>query len=68
MGEKSLPFYRLLKGETAFEWTVECQHTFDQLKEYLSHPPLLVSLVEGETLFMYLAVTKAFVSSVICAL
>lgn len=38
------------------------------LKEYLSHAPLLVSPIEAEILFMYLAVTKVVISSIICSL
>lgn len=46
----------------------EYQRAFDQLKEYLSHPPLLVSYVDGERIFMYLVVTESVVNSVICAM
>lgn len=37
------------------------------LKAYLSSAPLLVSLVKEETLFMYLAVTEAIISFVLCS-
>lgn len=68
MGEKNPLFYQLLKDGTIFKWTPKCQRAFNQFKVYLSQTPLLVSLIEGETLFMYLVVTKAFVSFVICSL
>lgn len=67
MGEKILQFYQLLKGGATFTWTSLCQQAFEQLKAYLSKASLLVSPVEGETLFMYLAVTKAVVSSILCS-
>lgn len=50
MGEKSLLFYKLLKGNVTFEWTLDCEKAFDKLKEYLSQSPLLVSPKEGEKL------------------
>lgn len=68
MGKKSLPLYQLLNGSVSFEWTSKCQRAFDMLKEYLSHAPLLVSPIEAEILFMYLAVTKVVISSIICSL
>ena len=37
--EKCLPFFCMLKR--SFEWTTECQQAFEELKAYLSSPPLL---------------------------
>ena len=37
--DKCLPFFRMLKK--SFEWTAECQQAFEELKAYLSTPPLL---------------------------
>ena len=39
--DKCLPFFRTLKK--SFEWTSECQQAFEELKAYLSAPPLLTS-------------------------
>ena len=39
--DKCLPFFRTLKR--SFEWTVECQQAFEDLKTYLSSLPLLSS-------------------------
>ena len=36
---KCLPFFKTLKQ--AFAWTDECETTFQELKRYLSNPPLL---------------------------
>ena len=41
----------------------ECEVAFHSLKEYLAKPSLLSSLVEGEDLFLYLAVSPTIVSS-----
>ena len=48
-----------------FTWTEEYQKTFDDLKQYLSSPPLLTKPSTGEELFMYLATTSEAVSLVL---
>ena len=47
----------------SFEWTDECQTTFDNLKTYLSSPPLLSPSKPGEELYLYLAISQAAVSA-----
>ena len=59
--DKCLPFFRTLKK--SFEWTDECQQAFEELKAYLSAPPLLSPSEPGEELFLYLAVSLAAVSA-----
>ena len=59
--DKCLPFFRTLKK--SFEWTAECQQAFEELKAYLSAPPLLSPSQLGEELFLYLAVSPAAVSA-----
>ena len=58
---KCMPFFRTLKK--SFEWTTECQQSFEDLKAYLSSPPLLSPSKPGEELFLYLAVSSAAVSA-----
>ena len=45
---KCLSFFKTLKQ--AFVWTDECEAAFQELKRYLSHPPLLSPSKEGESL------------------
>ena len=59
--DKCLPFFRTLKK--SFEWTAECQQSFEELKAYLSSPPLLSPSQLGEEFFLYLAVSPAAVSA-----
>nr|XP_023900782.1 uncharacterized protein LOC112012635 [Quercus suber] len=59
--DKCLPFFKTLKQ--AFEWTNECEAAFQELKHYLSNPPLLSSSKEGENLYLYLAVSSTAVSA-----
>ncbi|XP_050290030.1 uncharacterized protein LOC126728209 [Quercus robur] len=58
--DRCLPFFRTLRK--SFEWTDECQAAFNDLKVYLSSPPLLSPSVQGEELYLYLAITHAAVS------
>ena len=59
--DKCLPFFRVLKR--SFEWTNECQQAFENLKLYLSSPPLLSPSKPREELYLYLAVSQAVVST-----
>ena len=59
--DKCLPFFKTLKQ--VFQWTEKCEVAFQDLKEYLSKPPLLSPSIEGEDLFLYLAVSQTVVSS-----
>jgi len=61
--DKCLPFFKTLKQ--AFVWMDECETTFQELKRYLSKPPLLSLSKEGEELFLYLAVSATAVSTVL---
>uniref|UniRef100_A0A2N9F5L1 RNase H type-1 domain-containing protein n=1 Tax=Fagus sylvatica TaxID=28930 RepID=A0A2N9F5L1_FAGSY len=53
--DKCLPFFKTLKK--AFEWTDECHQAFEELKKYLTKPPLLSPSKQGEELYLYLAVS-----------
>uniref|UniRef100_A0A2N9IAL2 Uncharacterized protein n=1 Tax=Fagus sylvatica TaxID=28930 RepID=A0A2N9IAL2_FAGSY len=59
--DKCLPFFKTLRK--AFIWTDECQKSFEELKRYLTSPPLLSPSQQGEALSLYLAVSPTAVSS-----
>ena len=48
--DKCLSFFHMLRK--SFEWTAECQQAFEDLKAYLSSPPLLSTSKPGEELFL----------------
>ena len=50
-------FFQLLHKWKGFEWTEECKIAFEELKEYLSQPPILSWPKREEVLFAYIAVT-----------
>ncbi|XP_077228372.1 uncharacterized protein LOC143861320 [Tasmannia lanceolata] len=55
--ERCLPFFNAIKGLKTAPWTKECQTAFEELKQYLSSPPLLTKPEPGEELFLYLSVS-----------
>jgi len=40
--QRCKPFYDLLKGGVQFNWNNKYQKAFDELKQYLLNPPVLV--------------------------
>jgi hypothetical protein len=41
--ERSLPFFKVLRGPDSFEWGSEQQEAFDALKDYIQKLPTLAS-------------------------
>ena len=65
LGEKALPLYRLMKKSEAFEWTLEAEAAFVELKTLLSTQPVLAAPVSKEPLLLYIAATGQVVSTVL---
>ena len=65
LGEKALPFYKLLKKTDKFEWTQEAKAAFADLKKTLLSKHVLATPAEKEPLFLYLAATNQVVSTVL---
>ena len=59
--DKCLPFFYTLRK--SFEWTDECQKAFEDLKKYISSPPLLSPSKPGKELYLYIAVSQTGVSA-----
>jgi hypothetical protein len=64
LGEKGLPFFKLLKAKEKFEWSEEANTTFVELKQFLTSP-VLTAPKEGETLLIYITATNRVVSTAI---
>src|SRR5438477_10133380 len=60
-----MPFYKLLKKQDKFQWTFETQQTFEELKKFLTNPPVLVPPMPEESLLLYIAATSHVVSTTI---
>ena len=63
--DRCRPFFQLLNKWKGFEWTEECVLAFQQLKEYLSRPPIMSRPEGDEVLFAYIAVASHAVSLVL---
>ncbi|GKV02696.1 hypothetical protein SLEP1_g15094 [Rubroshorea leprosula] len=72
--DKCLPFFKIMRSAAQkdesgkhkkFEWNQECQAAFEELKSYLSSPPLLTKAIDGELLYLYLGISDEAISSVL---
>ncbi|XP_021745281.1 uncharacterized protein LOC110711210 [Chenopodium quinoa] len=65
--DKGLSFFKALKLPKSKEliWEDEQKKAFKQLREHLAHLPTLARPVEGETLYLYVAVSPATISAVL---
>jgi dsDNA-binding SOS-regulon protein len=65
LGERGLPFFKLLKHQEKFAWTPEADQALAQLKDFLSKPRVLMAPRKKEQLLLYLAATTHVVSTAI---
>ena len=65
LADRCRPFFLLLHKWKGFKWTDECVVAFQQLKQYLSCPPIMSSPMVDEVLFAYLTVTFYAISFVL---
>ncbi|XP_052203102.1 uncharacterized protein LOC127808572 [Diospyros lotus] len=61
--DKSIPFFKILKKASSFEWTEECETSFQQLKDYMGRAALMSKPKEREELIIYLGVFEYAVST-----
>ena len=64
LSNKSHAFFGTLKNPRDFQWTEEYESALQELKSYLTTPPLLSKPLLGEVLLLYLAVPEHAVSAV----
>ncbi|KAM0859245.1 hypothetical protein ACQ4PT_047320 [Festuca glaucescens] len=65
LGEWALPFFKLLKKSGPIDWTPEAKAALQDLKRYLTSPPVLVAPKLGEPLLLYVVATSQVVSAVL---
>jgi hypothetical protein len=65
LGERGLPFFKLLKHQENFVWTPEADQALAELKDFLPKPPVLTAPRKGKQLLLYLAATTHVVSTAI---
>jgi hypothetical protein len=67
LGEKGLPFFKLLKKADKFVWDDQAQKVFEALKESLTTPLVKTPPIPKETLLLYISATTNVVSTVLVA-
>ena len=65
LADKCRPFYLLINKWKGFEWSEDYIVAFQQLKEYLSRPPIMFSLEADEVQYAYIAVDPHVISLVL---
>jgi hypothetical protein len=65
--EKGLPFFKLLKKAGKFIWTEEADKALEELKTFLTTPPVMVPPAPKETLLLYISTSTLVNSSVLVA-
>jgi hypothetical protein len=65
LGERGLPFFKLLKCEDKFQWMEKAERALQELKQHLQSPLVLTAPQLGEDLLLYIAATTHVVSSAI---
>ena len=62
LSEKGLPFFKLLKASERFSWSEEADIAFEQLKLFLTKPPIMTVPWPDETLLIYITATSRVIS------
>jgi hypothetical protein len=65
LGEKGLPFFKLLKAQEKFVWSEDADKAFAMLKRFLTSPPIMIAPQKDKTLLIYIAMTNQVVSTAI---
>jgi hypothetical protein len=65
LGERGLPFFKLLKLQDKFQWMEEAERALQDLKHHLQSPPVLTVPLPGEDLLLYIVATTHIVDSAI---
>jgi hypothetical protein len=62
IAERSMPFFKVLRGSGTFEWGSKQQEAFDALKEYIQKLLTLASPQPDQPLIMYIFTTHMTVN------
>ncbi|XP_026431941.1 uncharacterized protein LOC113329190 [Papaver somniferum] len=63
--DKCRYFFQILKKAERFGWNEDCELAFDEIKRYLTSPPVLTSPKTGQTIYIYLDASVYTVSAVL---
>jgi hypothetical protein len=65
LGERGIPFYKLLRKTDGFQWDDQATTTFIELKQYLKSLSTLVPPKSDDVLLLYDAATDTVINTVI---
>jgi hypothetical protein len=65
LGERGMPFYKLLCKADGFQWDNQAASAFIELKQYLKSLPTLIPPKPDDVLLLYVAVIDTVVSTAI---
>jgi hypothetical protein len=65
LGEKGLPFFKLLRKADKFVWDNEDHKAFEALKESLTMPPVMTPPIPKETLLLSISATTNVVRTIL---
>ena len=65
LADRCRPFYLLINKCKGFEWSEDCVVAFQQLKKYLSRPPIMSSPEADQVLYAYIVVAPHAMSLVL---
>jgi hypothetical protein len=63
--KRSLPFFKVLRANSAFQWGTEQQQAFEDLKKYLEEAAVMTKPSPKAELLLYIAATDTAVSAVL---
>jgi hypothetical protein len=63
--ERSLPFFKVLRANSAFQWDPEQQQAFDDIKKYIEEAAVMTKPSPKAELLLYIAATDTAVSAVL---
>ena len=65
LGDRGLPFFKLLRKSDKFEWNDDASKAFQDLKDFFTSPPVLTAQEYGEVLLLYIVATTNAVSTIL---
>jgi hypothetical protein len=63
--ERSLPFFKVLRANTTFQWGTEQQQAFEDLRNYLEEAAVMSKPSPKVDLLLYIATTDTAVSAIL---
>jgi hypothetical protein len=63
LGQRGLPFIKLLKRQDKFQWIEEVAQALEDLKYHLQSPPILTAPLPGKNLLLYITATTHVIST-----